>query len=53
MPDNRAEDRAAFFLLGVAIGAVGALLMAPASATHSPEISPQGRRSRGLFDRRE
>ena len=35
MPDNRAEDRAAFFLLGVAIGAVGALLMAPASGART------------------
>ena len=35
MPDKRVEDRAAFFLLGVAIGAVGALLMAPASGAHT------------------
>jgi len=35
MPDKRVEDRAAFFLLGVAIGAVGALLMAPASGART------------------
>ena len=31
MSDTRAGDRAAFFLLGAAIGAAAALLMAPAS----------------------
>ena len=35
MPDKRVEDRAAFFLLGVAIGAMGALLMAPASGART------------------
>jgi gas vesicle protein len=31
MSDNRAGDRAAFFLLGAAIGGAAALLLAPAS----------------------
>ncbi|MGC9948661.1 MAG: YtxH domain-containing protein [Bryobacteraceae bacterium] len=31
MSDTRAEDRVAFFLLGAAIGAAAALLLAPAS----------------------
>ena len=35
MPDKRVGDRAAFFLLGVAIGAVAALLMAPASGART------------------
>ena len=35
MPDKRVEDRAAFFLLGVGVGAVAALLMAPASGTRT------------------
>jgi gas vesicle protein len=35
MPNKRVEDRAAFFLLGVAIGAVGALLVAPASGART------------------
>jgi gas vesicle protein len=35
MSDTRAGDRAAFFLLGVAIGAAAALLMAPASGTRT------------------
>jgi gas vesicle protein len=34
MSDTRAGDRAAFFLLGAAIGAAAALLMAPASGAH-------------------
>ena len=35
MSDSRAGDRAAFFMLGAAIGAVAALLMAPASGTRT------------------
>lgn len=35
MSDTRAGDRATFFMLGVAIGAVAALLMAPASGTRT------------------
>jgi gas vesicle protein len=35
MSDTRAGDRAAFFLLGAAIGAAAALLMAPASGAHT------------------
>ena len=35
MSDTRAGDRAAFFLLGAAIGAGAALLMAPASGAHN------------------
>jgi gas vesicle protein len=35
MSDIRTGDRAAFFLLGAAIGAAAALLMAPASGTHT------------------
>jgi gas vesicle protein len=35
MSDTRAGDRAAFFLLGAAVGAAAALLMAPASGTHT------------------
>ena len=35
MSDSRAGDRAAFFLLGAAIGAATALLMAPASGVHT------------------
>ena len=35
MSDTRAGDRAAFFLLGAAIGATTALLMAPASGAHT------------------
>ena len=35
MPDKRVEDRAAFFLLGVGVGAVAALLMAPASGART------------------
>ena len=35
MSDTRAGDRAAFFLLGAAIGAATALLMAPASGTRT------------------
>ena len=35
MWDKRAGDRAAFFLLGAAIGAVAALLMAPASGART------------------
>ena len=33
MSDTRAGDRAVFFMLGAAMGAVAALLMAPASGT--------------------
>jgi gas vesicle protein len=35
MSDTRAGDRAAFFLLGAAIGAAAALLMAPSSGAHT------------------
>ena len=35
MRDTRAGDRATFFLLGAAIGAATALLMAPASGAHT------------------
>jgi gas vesicle protein len=35
MSDTRAGDRAAFFMLGAAIAAVAALLMAPASGTRT------------------
>ena len=35
MSDTRAGDRAAFFLLGAAIGAAVALLTAPASGAHT------------------
>jgi gas vesicle protein len=35
MSDTRAGDRAAFFVLGAAIGAAAALLMAPASGAHT------------------
>jgi gas vesicle protein len=35
MSDTRAGDRATFFLLGAAIGAATALLMAPASGSHT------------------
>ena len=35
MPDKRAGDRAAFFLLGAAIGSVAALLLAPASGART------------------
>ena|SRR6266536_6175807 len=35
MSDTRAGDRAAFLLLGAAIGAAAALLMAPASGEHT------------------
>src|ERR1035437_120684 len=35
MSDTRAGDRAAFFLLGAAIGAAAALLMAPASGART------------------
>jgi gas vesicle protein len=35
MSDTRAGDRAAFFLLGAAIGATAALLMVPASGAHT------------------
>jgi len=35
MSDTKAGDRAAFFVLGVAIGAVTALLLAPASGAHT------------------
>jgi gas vesicle protein len=35
MSHTRASDRAAFFLLGAAIGAAAALLMAPASGAHT------------------
>ena len=35
MSDTRAGDRTAFFLLGAAIGATAALLMAPASGAHT------------------
>ena len=35
MPDRGAGDRAAFFLLGAAIGAVAALLVAPASGART------------------
>src|SRR5579859_388285 len=35
MSDTRAGDRATFFLLGAAIGAAAALLMAPASGAHT------------------
>ena len=35
MRDKRAGDRAAFFLLGAAIGAVAALLLAPASGART------------------
>jgi gas vesicle protein len=35
MSDTRAGDRAAFFLVGAAIGAATALLLAPASGAHT------------------
>ena len=35
MSDTRVGDRAAFFLLGAAIGAAAALLMAPASGART------------------
>ena len=35
MSDTRAGDRAAFFLIGAAIGATAALLMAPASGART------------------
>jgi len=35
MSDTRTGDRAAFFLLGAAIGAAAALLMTPASGAHT------------------
>jgi len=35
MSDTRAGDRAAFFLMGAAIGAAAALLMAPAPGAHT------------------
>jgi gas vesicle protein len=35
MSDTNAGDRAAFFLVGAAIGAAAALLMAPASGAHT------------------
>ena len=35
MSDTRAGDRAVFFLFGAVIGAAVALLMAPASGTHT------------------
>ena len=35
MSDTRAGDRAAFLILGAAIGAVAALLMSPASGTRT------------------
>ena len=35
MSDTRAGDRATFFMVGAAIGAVAALLMAPASGTRT------------------
>jgi gas vesicle protein len=35
MTDTRAGDRTAFFLLGAVIGAVAALLMAPASGAQT------------------
>ena len=35
MSDTKAGDRATFFMLGAAIGAVAALLMAPASGTRT------------------
>jgi gas vesicle protein len=35
MSDTRSGDRAAFFLLGAAIGAAAGLLMAPASGAHT------------------
>jgi gas vesicle protein len=35
MSDTRAGDRAAFFLLGAALGAAAALLMAPASGART------------------
>ena len=35
MSDTKAGDRAAFFVLGAAIGAVAALLMAPASGART------------------
>ena len=35
MSDTRAGDRVAFFLLGAAIGAAAAVLMAPASGTRT------------------
>ena len=35
MSDTRTGDRTAFFLLGAAIGAAAALLMAPASGAHT------------------
>jgi gas vesicle protein len=38
MSDTRAGDRAAFFLLGAAIGATTALLMAPASGARTRRI---------------
>jgi gas vesicle protein len=43
MSDTRAGDRAAFFLLGVAIGAAAALLIAPASGARTRRrLSRQG-----------
>jgi gas vesicle protein len=35
MPDKRVGDRAEFFLLGVAVGAAAALLMAPATGART------------------
>ena len=35
MSETKAGDRAAFFLLGAAVGAAAALLMAPASGAHT------------------
>jgi hypothetical protein len=35
MSDTRAGDRTAFFVLGAAMGAAAALLMAPASGAHT------------------
>jgi gas vesicle protein len=35
MPDKQTGDRAAYFLLGAAIGAVAALLLAPASGART------------------
>jgi gas vesicle protein len=53
MSDTNAGDRAAFFLLGAAVGAAAALLLAPESGERTRrKTSPQGRRSRGLPDRR-
>jgi len=44
MSDTRAGGRVAFFLLGAAIGAATALLIAPASGARSPKITPPRRR---------